>query len=432
MPISVTATLGVLFLVLAFVSTYLMFRFWGYPYDKERRRSDCPQWKMNIHRAVGYAYAAIYVVMMTQMVPRIWEYQVEFPARTVAHIMLGFTIGVILLLKISILRWFRHFEEWMPVLGVGLLVCTVLLSGLSLPFVVREQAVANSEDTFSEENRERVRELLATAGLPPSTDLEALSSPRWLRYGRRVLLEECTFCHDLRTAISRPRTPQDWVRTVERMAEKPTLGPRIADDEIHAAAAYLIAITPQLQRSAKSKRSEEMEQEQAVQAAREIGEDDAAGAAGDAAGEGEEPTDGKTTDGKTTDGETTDGEPTDGETTGEVAAVGEVSPGGVAVSPGGVAASGEETVSPGGVATDEPASPPKPRRPPPDPAAARKVYEAACSRCHGLGDVEDAPPRTAAEVRSLIRRMAENGMEASRRDIELIRFHLVRTYVEKK
>ncbi len=389
MPISVTATLGVLFLVLAFVSTYLMFRFWGYPYDKERRRSDCPQWKMNIHRAVGYAYAAIYVVMMTQMVPRIWEYQVEFPARTVAHIMLGFTIGVILILKISILRWFRHFEEWMPFLGVGLLLCTVLLSGLSLPFVVREQAVANSEDTFSDENRERVRELLATAGLPPSTDLEALSSPRWLRYGRRVLLEECTFCHDLRTAISRPRTPQDWVRTVERMAEKPTLGPRIADDEIHSVAAYLIAITPQLQRSAKSKRSEEMEQEQAVQAAREIGEEDAGVAAGGEGGEepaGEEP----------------------GEEPGEVA------------------------VSPGGVAADEPARASKPRRPPPDPAAARKVYEAACSRCHGLGDVDDAPPRTAAEVRSLIKRMAENGMEASRRDLELIRFHLVRTYVEKK
>ena len=75
---------------------------------------------------------------VVQMVPRLWEYQVEFPARTVAHFMLGFTIGVILLLKVSILRWFRHFEEWMPVLGVGLLTCTVLLSALSLPFVFRE------------------------------------------------------------------------------------------------------------------------------------------------------------------------------------------------------------------------------------------------------------------------------------------------------
>jgi hypothetical protein len=144
MPISVSAVLGVVFLALAFVSTFMMFKFWGYPYDKERRKSECPQWKMNIHRGVGYAYGIIYLVMMAQMVPRLWEYQVEFPARTVAHIMLGFTIGVILILKISILRWFRHFEEWMPVLGVALLTCTVLLSGLSLPFVFREQVLASS------------------------------------------------------------------------------------------------------------------------------------------------------------------------------------------------------------------------------------------------------------------------------------------------
>jgi mono/diheme cytochrome c family protein len=375
MPIAVTATLGVLFVLLAFASTYLMFRFWGYPYDKEKRRSECPQWKMNIHRAVGYAYAAIYLVMMTQMVPRLWEYQVEFPARTVAHIMLGFTIGVLLIVKLSILRWFRHFEEWMPFLGVALLLCTVLLGGLSLPFVVREQAIAASEETFSPANQGRVRDLLAGAGLPPDTDLDHLSSPRQLRRGRRILLDECTFCHDLRTAISRPRTPQDWVRTAQRMAEKPSLGPRIGDDEAHAVAAYLIAITPELQKSAKAKRVEDLEQEEALEAARELDEPDAGAPAAS--------------------------EP----------------------------AASEPTPSP---PPSPPAPKPRARRPVPDPAAARTVFEAACSRCHALSDVDESPPRSAAQVRALIRRMVENGMEASRKDLELIRFHLTRTYVKAK
>ncbi len=378
MPISVTATLGVLFLVLAFVSTYLMFRFWGYPYDKERKKSECPQWKMNIHRAVGYSYAGVYVVMMTQMVPRLWEYQVEFPARTVAHIMLGFTIGVLLLLKISILRWFRHFEEWMPAIGVGLLTCTVLLSGLSLPFVVREQAIASAEETFSPENRTRVRQLLATAGFPEGTDLDRLSGARELRHGRRVLLEECTFCHDLRTAISRPRTPGDWVRTVQRMAEKPTLGPHIGPEEAHAAAAYLVAITPELQRSAKSKRAEDMEKEESLQAATDLNDE-----GGDAA-------DAEKADDVDSKKDSKDAEPA--------------------------------------VASAEP----KPKRSPPDAAAAKKEFEQTCSKCHGLSDVDDAPPRTAAQVRSLIKRMAENGMEASRKELELIRYHMIKTYVEKK
>jgi mono/diheme cytochrome c family protein len=397
MPISVTATLGVVFLLLAFVSTYLMFRFWGYPYDKERRKSECPQWKMNIHRAVGYAYAGIYVVMMTQMVPRLWEYQVEFPARTVAHIMLGFTIGVLLLLKISILRWFRHFEEWMPAIGVGLLTCTVLLSGLSLPFVVREQAIASAEATFSPENRARVRQLLASAGFPEGTDLDRLSGARELRHGRRVLLEECTFCHDLRTAISRPRTPGDWVRTVQRMAEKPTIGPHIGPEEAHAAAAYLVAITPELQRSAKSKRAEDMEKEEALQAATDVGGED-----GDEASEGGEAADTGADDDKPA-----------------------------------VADAEADADKAGDVDSKEGAEPavaraaPKPKKATPDPGAAKKAYEQTCSKCHGLGDVDDAPPRTASQVRGLIKRMAENGMEASRKEIELIRYHLIKTYVDK-
>jgi mono/diheme cytochrome c family protein len=372
MPISVSAVLGVVFLALAFVSTFMMFKFWGYPYDKERRKSECPQWKMNIHRGVGYAYGIIYLVMMAQMVPRLWEYQVEFPARTVAHIMLGFTIGVILILKISILRWFRHFEEWMPVLGVALLTCTVLLSGLSLPFVFREQVLASSEETFSEPNRARVKALLASAGLSGDADLESLSSESGLRRGRRVLLEECTFCHDLKTAIARPRTPEDWVHTVARMAEKPTVGPRIDEAESQAVTAYLVAITPELQQSAKAKRAEDQMKEEALEAVNEM-----------------------------------EIEPTD--------AVKEVAP----------APSEPDAPSP-------PAPAPRAVKPAPDPAAARRVFQAACAKCHELSDVDKEPPRSNRQVSALIRRMVDNGMEESRKDLELIRWHLIETYVKKK
>ncbi len=384
MPISVASVLGVLFLVLAFVSTYLMFHFWRYPYDKERRKSECPQWKMNIHRGVGYAYAIVYVVMMTQMVPRLWQYQVEFPARTVAHIMLGFTIGVLLILKISILRWFRHFEEWMPALGVSLLLCTVLLTGLSLPFVVRERLMASSEETFSAANRARVRQLLAGAGLPAWADLDELASEGGLRRGRRVLLEECTFCHDLRTAISRPRTPEDWMQTAERMAEKPTLGPEVDPLEVQQVAAYLVAITPELQASARAKRAEELGKEEALEAARAL-EDEAAGTAPADAG---------------------------------------------VPAPGDAGDAGAQPAAPG--PTPRPAPAPRPKRPPPDPAAARTTFEAVCSKCHELDDVAKNPPRSVRQTGALIQRMVENGMEASRKEIQLIRWYLIETYVKKQ
>ena len=264
-----TTVLGLLFLGLAVLATYLMFQFWGYPYDKEKRKSECPQWKMNIHRGVGFAYVIVYVILMVKMVPRLWTYQVELPPRTVAHIMLGVSIGVLLIIKISILRFFRHFEEWMPALGVGLLICTVLLIVLSVPFVLKERSLA-SDNAFADGNRERVEKLLATAGFPEGTDVGELASEKSLRQGRQLLLSDCVYCHDLRTAIARPRTPKDWFRTVERMRAKPSLGPVMSPEDGRLVTAYLVAITPRLQDSAKAKRDKEVSLAETKSAATDV------------------------------------------------------------------------------------------------------------------------------------------------------------------
>jgi mono/diheme cytochrome c family protein len=266
MNISFTATLGMLFALLGFAATFLMFHLWGYPFDKERRQSEAPPWARYLHRALGYLYAICYVIMMWHMLPRMWEYQVELPARTVAHVMLGFTIGFILIIKISIMRFFRHFEEWMPYLGTGLLFCTVLLLGLSLPAAAQERALA--ERAFSRDNVARVRQVLPSAGFPEGTDLELLTSSASLARGRHVLLRKCVRCHDLKTILLKPRTPADWLRTVERMTDKPALFDPIEEREMHAVTAYLVAITPELQRSQKQLRKEGEDKARAIQAAR--------------------------------------------------------------------------------------------------------------------------------------------------------------------
>ena len=255
---SVNAILGFVFLGLSVITTYLMFQYWGYPYDEVEKKSSAPQWKMNIHRGFGFAYLIVYIILMVQMVPRLWEYQVEFPARTVAHIIFAITIGVILLVKLSILRWFRHFEEAMLFLGIALMLCTFILTGLSLPPVFKERALASAGPgggAFSEQNQARVRALLPSAGFVDGVDFDKLATENSLRAGREILLTSCTHCHDLKTVIAKPRTPSDWVRTVKRMAEKPTLGDSIEPVEQHQVSSYLIAITPDLQKSSKAMRA---------------------------------------------------------------------------------------------------------------------------------------------------------------------------------
>ena len=372
-----TALLGVVFVVVGLAAMFLMYHLWGYPYDKATKTSSAPRWAMWTHRALGYLFALIYIFMMWKMVPRLWEYQVEFPARTTVHIVLGFTIGFLLLIKIAIMRFFRHFEEWMPYLGTAIMLGTIILMGLSLPYVLQERALAQSApggSVTSKQSIARVATLLPTAGLPKEADLAKLASAKALTSGRHVLLDNCVKCHDLKTILAKPRTPSNWWSTVDRMAEKPALFAPMTQTEMFEVTAYLIAITPDLQKATKAKREQEVARDEAMDEA--MAEETAAAAP---------------------------------------------------------PAPTPPPVGPGSAAPTPPTPPPaKPAAPAVDLVKAKKVYEEVCSQCHDLSDVDAAPPKTAAESREMIQRMIkENDAEISKDQIKLIAAWLDAHFVKK-
>ncbi len=256
----VNSILGILFLALSAAGTFLMYKLWGYPFDHEKLRSTAPRRLMLVHHAIGYAYGLLYIILMVQMIPRLWTYEVEFPARTVAHLLLGLSIGILLLVKIVIVRWFKHMEsEMVPFLGTSLFVCTFLLIGLSVPFALKEQYLHRSTvggSAFSTENIQRVKLVLPGAGFPPETRFDDLVTADALEEGREVLLSKCVQCHDLRTILVKPRTPGNWVQTVERMAER-SLFTEITKPEQRFVATYLIAISPELQKGFSGKKKQE-------------------------------------------------------------------------------------------------------------------------------------------------------------------------------
>ncbi len=279
------AVLGLVFVGLGLSGTLLMYKLWGYPYDEERFDSAAPRPLKLLHRVIGYCYLGLYLYLMSQMVPRLWTYEVELPARTVAHAVLGMAIGAILLVKIAIVRFFKHLEGTLvPFLGTTLLICTICLIGLSAPFAFRAAMLdtdAAGGRAESPANLERVRQLLPTAGFPAGAPLENLTSQETLRQGRTVLLGQCVQCHDLRTVLLRPRTPANWVQTVTRMADRSVFTP-ITEPQQWAVATYLIAITPTLQRGFQRRVAEDEEtavvQASAQAAEAEVTADDAAAA----------------------------------------------------------------------------------------------------------------------------------------------------------
>jgi len=259
MSILVNESWGIAFLAIAMALVLLMYRVWGYPYDEVMQRSTAPASLVWTHRLLGYLYVAIYVVLMWQMVPRLWTYQVELPARTVAHLVLGLTIGGLLLIKLSIVRFFKHMEaQLVPFLGTALFLCTLVLVLLALPLALREaflRDLATQGDMFSDERLERVRSQLPKTGLDDKVLLAELVTSDGLLAGRHVLTRKCVQCHDLRTVLARPRTPDSWRQTVKRMASRATVLHPISEEEQWQVTAYLIAISPTLQRSLIQKRS---------------------------------------------------------------------------------------------------------------------------------------------------------------------------------
>lgn len=277
MSTTLSMWLGISFLGLAIGATLLQAWLWSFPMAPDpggpdpNGRSTAPRSWTNVHRAMGLAYLVIYVVMMVEMVPRLWEYQFELPARTVFHAVMGITIGVLLVTKIAIIRWFQHFGKALPTIGLLLLLCTVVLSTLSLPFAVRAHDVAGR--TLDPRNISRVRRVLEGMELGPAVDVARLTTQEAMEHGREVLTRKCTVCHDIRTILVRPRTGAAWLDVVERMADKPIIGEEITGDDVLVVTSYLVAITPDIQESAKRRqRRERQRREQAEEVATLVAE----------------------------------------------------------------------------------------------------------------------------------------------------------------
>jgi hypothetical protein len=261
---TVSMWLGIAFLVLAFVAVILQAWLWNPKYwDEQKKRTFAPPFWIAVHRVVGYLYAGIYVVMMWEMLPRLWQYQVELPARTVIHAVAALVIGVILITKILILRFFRYFEEAMPALGFALLVCTVVLCSLSLPYVIQAHGAGLD---LGEADITRVKEVLAHLELPEEFSPEVLTKEQSFENGRDVLVHKCTPCHDIRTILSRPRSGESWLTLNQRMAEKPQIADPITQADVYFVTSYLIAVTPGIQESTRQLREARLAQAQAADA----------------------------------------------------------------------------------------------------------------------------------------------------------------------
>ena len=120
------------------------------------------------------------------------------------------------------MRFFKYLEKTLvPMLGVGLFICTVILVGWAMPSLARKAYLNRA--TFSPEHQVRLDGQTRKGPASP-TQLSAwrLASADGLQRGLEVLLDQCVQCHDLTRRPS--QTAHTGQLVLHRQAHGQSLG----------------------------------------------------------------------------------------------------------------------------------------------------------------------------------------------------------------
>lgn len=207
-----TILLGALMGAIAIINASLMAWLWRFPMNAEGV-STAPRAGVLLHRGLGYVFILTYAVLLFEMLPRTWEFRVATTV-SVLHGALGVLIGVVLTVKIAVIRRFRQFGHRLPWIG-GTLAVTTLIT--------------------------------ATLGIVPAWRVVrpfAQLTPEQAR-GRDVVARKCNQCHGASTIASEREDARKWHRITREMQRFSRTIPgkdAISDDERIAAATYLATV----------------------------------------------------------------------------------------------------------------------------------------------------------------------------------------------
>ena len=217
MKMLTTIWLGLAMALIAVINVSLMAWLWRFPMQPDPTGRDpngvssAPRFWVNVHRALGYVFLLIYLALLFEMVPRAWEFR-EQTGASIWHGVFGGLIGVILAIKISVIRRFKQFGHRLPWIGVSLALSTLAAVALSVPPAWRV--------------------MQPLAPLTPH-----------LKQGRAVVAQKCVQCHGASLIANENEDAEEWdeiTREMQKYSERIPDKTPITERERILATQYLI------------------------------------------------------------------------------------------------------------------------------------------------------------------------------------------------
>jgi len=216
--------LGMLFAAVGIAAAILQGWLWMFPMEPDptgndpNGRTTAPLLWRRVHRALGYTFAALYIVLVARMIPRFPFLGETADTGIIVHVILGIAIAPILLTKIFILRFAKRFGKALPMMGGLLAAIGILIVAM----------MTNKGGKL--------------ASLPTN-------GPDEIR-AKRILLTRCMNCHGASPMLARD-ADDSWSNILEKMQEiaKKSNRPDPVQGDAAILIAYLERIEPRLRQA---------------------------------------------------------------------------------------------------------------------------------------------------------------------------------------
>ena len=190
---AIKTTLAVLLVAAGLTAAISMLTLMGKP---EKRLSVSAL--MKTHRTAGYVFVGLLVVLALMGVRYLAAAGDSLALRGVLHWTLAVALILILALKLAIVRTFKQFVKFAPILGMTVITMALLVAAISAGFF----AITRGTTPTAETGRPAVEAVQPAAEATQPT-VEAAQPPGDPKSGETLFASNCSNCHDADSTESR-------------------------------------------------------------------------------------------------------------------------------------------------------------------------------------------------------------------------------------
>ncbi|MFC1869062.1 DUF6529 family protein, partial [Thermodesulfobacteriota bacterium] len=178
----ITSILAVFWILTGLAAVLIMLEIQGHPGKNNHLKG-----LTLLHRVLGFIFILLYVAVTILMIIRIAGYHQELALRPLIHAHLAVFLLPVLTLKWLVVRRFKRFFNYLPVLGCLILAVAVLLCAMTAGFV-----------------------FLYSPKIPYTTVSRADVFDTHLARG--LLFARCGKCHTLEPVLRTAKDPEGWTK----------------------------------------------------------------------------------------------------------------------------------------------------------------------------------------------------------------------------